>query len=70
MVTGHILDSVKTLALQFKLKADNGTECTLAEPIHILLRHINGRDEALDSSGIATFSAKSTHYNQLVNTAT
>ena len=70
MITRHFLDSVKTLALQFKLKADNCTECTLVEPIHILLRHINGRDETLNSSGIATFSAKSTHYSQLVNAAT
>ena len=70
MITRHFLDSVKTLALQFKLKADNGMECTLVEPIHILLRHINGRDEALDFSGIATFSAQSTHYNQLVNAPT
>ena len=58
------------LALQFKLKADNDTKRTLVEPIHILLRHKYGRDEALDSSAIATFSAISTHYSQLVTIAT
>ena len=52
------------LALQFKLKTDNDTERTLVE------RHKYGRDEALDYSGIATFSAKTTHYSQLVNIAT
>ena len=70
MIVRHFRDSVKTLALQFKLKVDNGTERTLLEPKHILLRHIYGRDEALDSFGIDVFSAKSAHYTQLVNTAT
>ena len=58
------------LTLQFKLKVDNFTERTLVEQIYILLRHIFGRDKTLDSFGIATFSAKSALYSQLVNTAT
>ena len=71
IIATNFLDSVKTLALQFKLKVDNFTEQrTLVEQIHILLRHIFGRNETLDSFGIATFGAKSALYSQLVNTAT
>ena len=70
IIATNFPDSVKTLALQFKLKVGNFTERTLVEQIHILLRHIFGRNETLDSFGIATFGAKSALYSQLVNTAT
>ena len=46
VVAKYYLDTVKDLGgVPVKVKADDGTEHALIEPIHIFLRSLNGDDE-------------------------
>ena len=48
------LDAVKEFGIPLKIRADNGTEHSIVDPIHTYLRHTDGREGAIDSFGITT----------------
>ena len=51
------LDAVKRNDLPVNVKADDGTENSLVQPIHLLLRHIDRSDPDLASVSIVTSPA-------------
>lgn len=54
VIARFYLDAVKKFGLPLYLKADNGTEHALIEPIHISLRDLDGRRDAFNSFSITT----------------
>jgi len=50
----YYLDAVNNFGVPYKVKADNGTEHALVEPMHTYLRFVDGRDGAVDSFSITT----------------
>ena len=51
------LDAVKRNGLPVNVKADDHTEHSLVQPIHLLLRNIDGSDRDLQSLSIVTSPA-------------
>ena len=54
VIAKYYLDAVKRNGPPLNVKADDGTEHSLVQPIHLLLRNIDGSDPDLESLGIAT----------------
>ena len=49
IIAKYYLDAVKRNGLPVNVKADDGTEHSLVQPIHLLLRNIDGSDPNLES---------------------
>ena len=54
VIAKYYLNAVKRNGLPLNVKADDGTEHSLVQPIHLLLRNIDGSDPYLESLGIVT----------------
>ena len=54
IIAKHYVDTVKRNGLPISDKTDNGTEHSLVQPIHLLLRNIDVSDPDLQSFSIAT----------------
>ena len=57
VIAKYYLDAVKRNGLPVNVKADGGTEHSLVQPIHLLLRNIDGSDPYLESFSIVTSPA-------------
>ena len=57
VIAKYYLDAVKRNGLPVNVKADGGTEHSLVQPIHLLLRNIGGSDPDLESFCIVKSSA-------------
>ena len=57
IIAKYYLDAVKRNGLPVNVKADDGTEHSLVQPIHLLLRNIDGSDPNLESFSIVTSPA-------------
>ena len=49
IIAKYYIDAVKRNGLPVNVKADDGTEHSLVQPIHLLLRNIDGSDPNLES---------------------
>ena len=49
IIAKYYLDAVKRNGLPVNVKADDSTEHSLVQPIHLLLRNIDGSDPNLES---------------------
>ena len=54
VIAKYYLDAVKRNGLPLSVKAYDGTEHSLVQPIHLLLRNINGSDPDMESFSIVT----------------
>ena len=54
VIAKYYLDAVKRNDLPVNVKADGGTEHSLVQSIHLLLRNIDGSDSDLESFSIVT----------------
>ena len=57
VIANYYLDAVKPNGLPLNVKADDGTKHSLVQPIHLLLRKIDGSDPDLESFSIVTSPA-------------
>ena len=57
IIAKYCLDAVKRNGLPVNVKADDGTEHSLVQPIHLLLRNTDGSDPNLESFSIVTSPA-------------
>ena len=57
VIAKYYLDAVKRNGLPVNVKADDGTEHSLVQPIHLLLRNIVGSDPDFESFSIVTSPA-------------
>ena len=57
VIAKYYLDAVKRNGLPVNVKADVGTEYSLVQPIHLLLRNIDGSDSDFESFSIVTSPA-------------
>ena len=57
VIAKYYLDAVKRNGLPVNVKADVGTEYSLVQPIHLLLRNIDGSEPDLESFSIVTSPA-------------
>ena len=54
VISKYYLDAVKRNDLPVNVKTDGGTENSLVQSIHLLLRNIDGSDPDLESFSIVT----------------
>ena len=54
VIAKYYLEAVKEFGVPLKMKADNGTEHSLIEPIHTFLRFADGRENAFNSFSVTT----------------
>ena len=55
VIAKYYLDAVKRNGLPVNVKADGGTEHSLVQPIHLLLRNIDGSDPDLPHLRLSVF---------------
>ena len=67
VIAKYYLDAVKRNGLPVNVKADGGTEHSLVQPIHLLLRNIDGSDPDLESFSIVTPPCESKNRSFLVH---